>query len=560
MSKDESKSEKKKKKSLISQLTTRSRSKVNKTETPVHHLRRGIEAKLPDHVFLEDWGNYYQSILRTGLNDMQRGMSEDEIERTYQKRFDIQWAWADSIATQVKSTFAQLTTAKENQLEELAEDIKKGKEKIADTIEKLTETLVNPTKKGLKGFDKKLLGLRSKLDRLKRKQRQLEQLSSATRLHICFGSAKLFNAQHHLEANGYVNHEEWLEDWQKKRGGNFYSVGKGSVDGNNTMTPIHWIGDDNFTITIKVPPFLQLDYGQEIVLPFEIKEGQRKADMLYALEANKPVTVQCFRRENKDDQWYIHLTTYVQDIPTITSKKNGCIGIDLNADCIDVIYIKPDGNPKRDGKSQVLFTFPIPFGSTGQKKAEIWNIVAQIVRLAEAFQCPIACENLDFSNKKAALRHSGSKAYNRMLSGFVYDTFRACLVARAEKYGVQVIFVSPAFSSVIGMIKYMPKYALSSGTAAAMVIARRALGFKERIPKEWLESLSFSAEPVDSELDGFGGRWKTISNLIRNKLIRRHQLFDSTKALEVLKVPSMRENQEVTSLQVETLSKDTKTA
>ena len=63
-----------------------------------------------------------------------------------------------------------------------------------------------------------------------------------------------------------------------------------------------------------------------------------------------------------------------------------------------------------------------------------------------------------------------------------------------------------------------------------MVIARRALGFKERIPKEWLISLSFSDEPVDSELDGFGGRWKTISNLIREKSVRRHQLFDSTKA------------------------------
>ncbi|WP_207714435.1 hypothetical protein [Scytonema sp. UIC 10036] len=264
----------KKKKSLISQLTTRSRSKVKKvnTDTPLYHLRRGIEAKLPDRVFLEDWDNYYQSILRTGLNDMQNGKSEDDIERTYQKRFNIQWAWDDSIANQVQSTFNQLTTAHENQLEELAEDIKKGYEKVSQTIEKLTDILANPTKRSLKEFDKKLLGIHSKLDRLKRKQRQLDKLSSTTRLHICFGSAKLFNAQHHLEANGYTNHEEWLEDWQKKRGGNFYSVGKGSVDGNNTMTPIHWIGEDQFTMTIKVPPFLQSDYRNVIVIPFEIKE------------------------------------------------------------------------------------------------------------------------------------------------------------------------------------------------------------------------------------------------------------------------------------------------
>lgn len=91
-----SKNGKKKKKSLISQLTTRSKSKT-KTDTPLYHLRRGIEAKLPDHIFLEDWGNCYQSILRIGLNDMQSGKSEEDIERAYQKRFNIQWAWADSI-------------------------------------------------------------------------------------------------------------------------------------------------------------------------------------------------------------------------------------------------------------------------------------------------------------------------------------------------------------------------------------------------------------------------------------------------------------------------------
>ena len=137
-----------------------------------------------------------------------------------------------------------------------------------------------------------------------------------------------------------------------------------------------------------------------------------------------------------------------------------------------------------------------------------------------------------------------------MLSGLVYDTFRSCLVARAEKYGVEVVFVSPAFSSVIGMVKYMPKYALSSGTAAAMVIARRALGFKERIPTQWLKSLSFSAEPVDSELDGFGGRWKNISNLIREKSVSRHQLFNFMKVLEVLQVPLKSGKQFATSLRV----------
>ncbi|MDB9423334.1 hypothetical protein [Microcystis aeruginosa] len=78
--------------------------------------------------------------------------------------------------------------------------------------------------------------------------------------------------------------------------------------------------------------------------------------------------------------------------------------------------------------------------------------MAEIVSIAQSYQCPIACENLDFSKKKASIRHC-SKGYNRMLSGFIYDKFRAFLVARAEKYGIEVAFKNPFATSTIGRIK-----------------------------------------------------------------------------------------------------------
>ncbi|NES72132.1 MAG: transposase, partial [Okeania sp. SIO2D1] len=42
--------------------------------------------------------------------------------------------------------------------------------------------------------------------------------------------------------------------------------------------------------------------------------------------------------------WYIHLSTYVQEIPVVHTRKNGCIGIDFNAESISVTYVKWDGN------------------------------------------------------------------------------------------------------------------------------------------------------------------------------------------------------------------------
>ena len=47
---------------------------------------------------------------------------------------------------------------------------------------------------------------------------------------------------------------------------------------------------------------------------------------------------------------------------------------------------------------------------------------------------------------------------------------------------VAVHQVNPAFSSVVGRVKFMERYGLSVHQAAALVLARRLLGCSERIP------------------------------------------------------------------------------
>ena len=434
------------------------------------------------------------------------------------------------MASDACKTFDQLTTARDLRIKALNDDLTAGWKSVASTIELMEQQLANPARKNMKGFAKRLMGLESKVSRLERKQVEKQELELAKRLHVCFGTSKLFNAQHHLEENGYSSHAEWRIDWEKKRGGNFYSVGKGSVLGNNPVAKIFYINNDIFSVVFTVPRFLRDKYGDTVSLEFEVS-GARKHNLLYALESGKPVTVQCFRREHKNDQWYIHLTTYVQDVPTISNISNGCIGIDLNAETIDVIYIKRDGNPER---CRNALSFPIPTGKTGTKVAKLRDIVCEIVKLAEIYQCPIACENLDFSTKKNQLRHSGSKEYNRMLSGFIYDKFRSYLVVRAEKYGIGILFKSPFMTSVIGMVKYMQKYALNSASSAAMVIARRAMGFREYIPQKWLKTLTAFFRPEDWDDAGFGGGWRRISAWLKKFCIRRPRMFELDTEITVL--------------------------
>jgi hypothetical protein len=88
---------------------------------------------------------------------------------------------------------------------------------------------------------------------------------------------------------------------------------------------------------------------------------------------------------------------------------------------------------------------------------------------------------------------------------------------------VELIKVTPAFTSVIGMIKFMSKYGLNSGTSAAMAIARRAMNLSEKIPK-------CLATPED-EARHVWSVWNRIARFLKQHHIPRARLFQWTKAL-----------------------------
>ena len=68
-------------------------------------------------------------------------------------------------------------------------------------------------------------------------------------------------------------------------------------------------------------------------------------------------------------------------------------------------------------------------------------------------------------------------------SSFGYGKIKAYFLSRGYRQGVEVHQVNPAFSSVIGRVKFMERYGLSVHQAAALVLARRLLGCSERIPR-----------------------------------------------------------------------------
>ena len=181
-----------------------------------------------------------------------------------------------------------------------------------------------------------------------------------------------------------------------------------------------------------------------------------------------------FKRDAKG--WWVFATTRMMDVPVVTDRRHDALGVDLNADHLAVAETDASGNYLRAWRVPL-----VTYGSsTRQAEALIGDAVASVVGYAREAGKPIVIERLDFRQKKAALEGE-SRRYSRMLSSFSYGRVKAYFTSRGYRQGVEVHQVNPAYSSLIGRVKFMERYGLSGHQAAAL--ARRLLGCSERIPR-----------------------------------------------------------------------------
>ena len=90
---------------------------------------------------------------------------------------------------------------------------------------------------------------------------------------------------------------------------------------------------------------------------------------------------------------------------------------------------------------------------------------------------PLDMEDLDFSKKKTGLRELLLLPRKR-ISSFAYAVIIDTVKSRARKEGIEVLSINPAYTSLIGAVKYQG-LPISVHKKAALAIARRGLGFSE---------------------------------------------------------------------------------
>jgi IS605 OrfB family transposase len=445
-----------------------------KSKTFTYQTRLHLE---PDEaITLDGIAELMGRVERTLFADIQRGKQANKLKSSYLEKFKITARQFNSIRIVLEGKMNSIKQLRPQQISELENRITSLHEKIQKLEKKKSKSQEVHQKK------RRLSTLTSRCNQLKQ-----DEDTQVTRL--CFGSKKLFREQFYLEENGYTSFEEWLQEWHKARSDSFYLVGsKDEVSGNQSCTAII-AEDESLTLRLRLPDALiashgkyvlihnvRFAYGHDVILA-SIRNCQARS--CFPKEKNHYGVAISYRFKRDKIGWRLFVTAPYAKPAQVTRKELGVIGIDINADHLAVVETDRYGNPINKRVISLC-----TYGKTeAQTKALIGDAVKEIVNWAVASQKPIVLEKLDFQKKKTELREVSTGKMARMLSSFTYSTIIEAIKSRSFRFGVQVEEVNPAYTSVIGRVKFASRYGFSIHESAALVIGRRAQGFSEKMPR-----------------------------------------------------------------------------
>ena len=403
-------------------------------------------------------------------------------------------------------------------------------------IEKKQELIKDPKNAPKVGrLHKAIRQHKSRIQRLEARKAGFERQLAAKRPSICMGSRKLFRQQFNLAENGLENHAEWLALWRRERSSQLFVVGSKDETSGCQGCVILPQGDGLYTLRIRLPDALEAVHGQYCYVTdvafshdrhwleqaiasnqarkvMQAEYNQRAKDPEFVgpldkssrfLEAFGQAISYRFVRDEKRG-WRVLVTTERNGQAITTNRKNGAVGVDLNNHHLSVTEI--DRRGIKVGCADLHFRSDEDI--TSAKTATALQMAAvKIVEQAKLASKPIVIEDLDFTIKKAKLQKQkpGSARLNKVISALVYRKFRSILETRAFKEGVEVIVVNPAYTSLIGQLKYQNQTENSIHQAAGLVIARRGIGFKDHLPRQCLvpvvRRLCTFLPPVDCRKD-----------------------------------------------------------
>lgn len=277
--------------------------------------------------------------------------------------------------------------------------------------------------------------------------------STVTQEHAFFGGKKFWKQ--------YLDGKISKKKWQQRRNNTLYSRGDRTKSGNPNIRVV----------------------GKELWVNDPSSRGQWLKGKLWV---NKPVSQTCYdaRLQLKDGEFHVTFSWEVTTPQVVTSKTHGVIGVDTNPDGLALSEINGHGNLE---SHVYIKNDRIQFASRGKRDYDIKQMAIKAVEIAFSVGKPLIIEQLKFGRNNKA----HTKKFRRMAHNFIYRRLIEAIKSRASKMGVEVIEVPPAYTSIVGRLKYQKMYSLSVHNAAALVIGR--LGFVPKSEKVVVDVLGSEA-------------------------------------------------------------------
>ncbi|MFZ8859917.1 MAG: IS200/IS605 family accessory protein TnpB-related protein [Thermocrinis sp.] len=327
---------------------------------------------------------------------------------------------------------------------------------------------------------------------------------------VVFGGKRLFEKLCKNHLTGKVR-EKLKKQWKEQRQGTLVSIGS-KADKGNRLTRFE---DLNRQLRLRITTG-----NREFIYARVLRETSNSKDkwltfMAMLLESWQtqsyfPYTVELKLR---DGEVYGSVSFELPTPEVRYRKENGVMAIDTNASPIHLAIAEVSKTGELLSHQTISLHHLLGL-SQNSKDHQEWILAHKIVDTAIQKGKAIAIENL--KKLKRGIRGDGKATLRKILHNWSAKKFLQKLKRVAMLKGVEVIEVNPAYTSVIGMLKYAPQLSIDKDIAGAYVIGRRALGFREDMPENYERLLKDKAY-LEFAVKRYEEREKELGELVEKE-------------------------------------------
>ena len=293
--------------------------------------------RLDGDAALSAYAELYGQVQRKLFAEVAAGRSAVLLKSEYIKEHGIPARMFNAVRVSLDGKVASVRESQRLQQDSLQRRIAWAERQVSDAAERGRWDQVHQKKRRLANRRHRLAGLEADI---------AEGL-----VRLCFGSKRLWRKQHHLEANGYASHGEWLEDWQAARSDEFFVLGSRDETAGCQICVASVADDGTLTLKLRLPDCLANQHGKSWSFrAYGLPTGTSTCWRLWgAMLSTLSTDASTARRRLGPPTWARRSATGSSgmprvggcllaplDVPVVTDRRRGAIGVDLNADHLAV--------------------------------------------------------------------------------------------------------------------------------------------------------------------------------------------------------------------------------